>query len=191
MAHWYQVTADEELRQGEILLGVPVYEPLIYAGIPAPNSEQPAEARVLDLIIVTPSCDLVERAVPGKPKPSVVFCEHWDLRNQVSSGKLTANKVPEIEKGRLPLNYILPASPFQEVTMGLRIVDFGRIYSLPRAIAFAHAAACGSRLRLLPPFCEHFAQAFARCYMRIGLEVTAWEYSHGDKGAETPPKEIK
>jgi hypothetical protein len=53
--------------------------------------------------------------------------------------------------------------------MGIRIVDFGRIYCLPRGYVEKLANHRGERLRLLPPYREHIAQAFARFFMRIGL----------------------
>src|SRR5579872_4819252 len=175
MAHWYEIATDQEIRQGEIMLGVPVLSPLVYSGVPAPGSEQTAEVKTRDLIVITPSCDLVAERL----KPIVVFCEHFDLQEEITSKRLNFSQVPEIEKGRRSIQYILPASIFPAATMGSRIVDFGAIFSLPRDFVMKHAVAkeSGPRLRLLPPFCEHFAQAFARCYMRIGLPISASDYS--------------
>jgi hypothetical protein len=179
--HWYSLASDEELRQGEILLNVPIYIPTTYVGVPAEDSEQEAVADITDVILITPSCDLVR-------KPIVVLCAHWDLSEQMRAGKLNRDAVSEIEKGRRPLSYILPASPFREVPMGTRIVDFSRIHSLPRGVVAAHAQTQRYRLRLLPPFCEHFAQAFGRCYMRIGLPSSATEYSDRLKDPEPLPQ---
>jgi hypothetical protein len=49
------------------------------------------------------------------------------------------------------------------------VVDFRQIFSLPVAYLRMHAAILGSRWRLQSPFREHFSQAFARFFMRVGL----------------------
>lgn len=170
MDPWYSLVSDGKLRQGEILLHMPVYLPTTYVQNPAKDSEQEAVASITDVILITPSCDLVRR-------PLVVLCEHWDLAEQLKAGLLNQSAIEEIEKGRRPLSYILPASPYPDIPLGRRIIDFSRIYSLPREVVLTHAQTQGPRLRLLPPYCEHFAQAFGRCYMRIGLPNTASEYS--------------
>jgi hypothetical protein len=53
--------------------------------------------------------------------------------------------------------------------MGIHIVDFGRVFSLPMEYVQRHAENQGSRLRLRPPYREHLSQAFARFFMRVGL----------------------
>jgi hypothetical protein len=55
------------------------------------------------------------------------------------------------------------------ISMGIRIVDFGRILSLPRNFVGQFAAGKGKRLRLRPPYREHLSQSFARFFMRVGL----------------------
>ena len=49
------------------------------------------------------------------------------------------------------------------------VVDFHRLFVLPKAIARRFADQSGSRLRLRSPYREHLAQAFARYFMRVGL----------------------
>jgi len=51
------------------------------------------------------------------------------------------------------------------------IVDFHRIYSLPKNYLRKIAQEKEVRLRLLPPYREHLSQAFARYFMRVGLPV--------------------
>jgi hypothetical protein len=48
-------------------------------------------------------------------------------------------------------------------------VDFGHIVSLPLDYLADHAESLGNRWRLRSPFLEHFSQAFARFFMRVGL----------------------
>ena len=56
------------------------------------------------------------------------------------------------------------------------VVDFREIYSLPSDYLTDHAAQLGLRWRLLSPFLEHFSQAFARFFMRVGLPSTIPEF---------------
>ena len=49
------------------------------------------------------------------------------------------------------------------------VVDFGHIVSLPINYLENHAASIGKRWRLSSPFLEHYSQAFARFFMRVGL----------------------
>jgi hypothetical protein len=49
------------------------------------------------------------------------------------------------------------------------VVDFGQIFSLPPSYLQHRAQQLGNRWRLSSPFLEHFSQAFARYFMRVGL----------------------
>jgi hypothetical protein len=49
------------------------------------------------------------------------------------------------------------------------IVDFRQIFSLPFEYLTTRAEELGDRWRLDSPFLEHFSQAFARFFMRVGL----------------------
>jgi hypothetical protein len=53
----------------------------------------------------------------------------------------------------------------------IRVVDFRTVFSLSLHFVKNFAALQSPRLRLLPPYREHLAQAFARFFMRVGLPV--------------------
>jgi hypothetical protein len=53
----------------------------------------------------------------------------------------------------------------------IRVVSFRQVFSLPFGYIRALASQQSPRLRLLPPYREHLAQAFARFIMRVGLPV--------------------
>jgi hypothetical protein len=55
-------------------------------------------------------------------------------------------------------------------------IDFREIYSLPSDYLTDHAISLGTRWRLMSPFLEHFSQAFARFFMRVGLPSTIPEF---------------
>ena len=49
------------------------------------------------------------------------------------------------------------------------VADFRQIFSLPVGYLTHRADQLGPRQRLLSPYLEHFSQAFARYFMRVGL----------------------
>jgi hypothetical protein len=55
-------------------------------------------------------------------------------------------------------------------------LSFREIFSLPHEYLADHAKRLGPRWRLKPPFLEHFSQAFARFFMRVGLPSTIPEF---------------
>jgi hypothetical protein len=52
------------------------------------------------------------------------------------------------------------------------VVDFREIYSLPFDYLAERTNLLGRRWRLRSPYLEHFSQAFARFFMRVGLPST-------------------
>jgi len=65
--------------------------------------------------------------------------------------------------------YLLASPTNPTVSRDALVVNFREIVSLPVGYLRAHAAVLGDRWRLLPPYLEHFSQAFARFFMRVGL----------------------
>ena len=49
------------------------------------------------------------------------------------------------------------------------VVDFREIQTLPYEYVLKHASNLNDRWRLKSPYLEHFSQAFARLFMRVGL----------------------
>ncbi|MEO8218988.1 MAG: hypothetical protein ABI718_18080, partial [Acidobacteriota bacterium] len=78
-------------------------------------------------------------------------------------------KWEEVRKGRLEGLHLLGSPDDPENNRGSLVVDFGQIFSLPPAYLEMKAEAAGERLRLDSPYLEHFSQAFARYFMRVGL----------------------
>ena len=56
------------------------------------------------------------------------------------------------------------------------VADFRQLITLPAALLHDHAKALGPRWRLQSPFVEHFSQAFARFFMRVGLASVIPEF---------------
>ncbi|HEV3438433.1 MAG TPA: hypothetical protein VG122_13810 [Gemmata sp.] len=78
----------------------------------------------------------------------------------------------EVRKGRREGLHLLSSQTNPAISRESLVVNFREIYSLPIGYLQQHAAALGSRWRLQSPFLEHFSQAFARFFMRVGLPST-------------------
>lgn len=155
------------MEQGDILMECPVIVPASDLPFPlSPEEDIAVDIEVFDVIVMTQSCDLEHHKLAY-----VIVCPHWDLIEAGEAENALANKNThkEILRGRRPRYSMLEASTIPEAPMGIRIVDFGRVFSLPKAYICRHAEGLGPRLRLRPPYREHLSQAFARFFMRVGL----------------------
>lgn len=115
---------------------------------------------------MTQSCDLANEKVT-----EVLLCGHWDLQQATAYDRTLADKGKrrQILNGQVYRYTFLADSQHPERPMGVRIVDFGYVFTLPKLIVRQLARMQGKRLRLCPPYREHLAQAFARFFMRVGL----------------------
>jgi hypothetical protein len=161
---WYQVVRGDNLQQGDILDACPVFA--------LPVDFTPADTGALlpwrerDVVVMTQSCDLAR----GREKVTeVLLCPIWS-RSELTEGYLSTLKgLEDARRGNLPGFHVLAACDLPECPREARIVDFRRVYSLPVAFMRQQGVSADHRLRLLPPYREHLAQAFARFFMRIGL----------------------
>ena len=155
------------LAQGDFLPGCSV--PLVSSDFEKAEGKQtPVRIRVdvLDLIVMTQSCDL-----ENKKAPLVACCPiHSILRFEEFTPKLKQKGEWElVRRGRVEGLHLLGSTSKPEDKWGAYVVDFRSIYSLPIAYMTAHAESLGKHWRLRPPYLEHFSQAFARFFMRVGL----------------------
>jgi hypothetical protein len=158
---WVKVQSDD-LRQGDFL-------PKCYVPIFGPDFGTD-KARVpvgtADLIILTQSCDLEADKVR-----MVALCPVHSLHAFEETNPEFKKKGPweQVRKGRNEGLHLLPSPTNPENNRNSLVVDFREIYSLPLAYLKLHAKALDQRWRLNSPFLEHFSQAFARFFMRVGL----------------------
>jgi hypothetical protein len=121
-----------------------------------------------DVVVLTQSCDLeTDKA------DFVLVCPIWSLVEVGNAdGFLKSSSGKEaLRRGQLPGYHLLNKSDLDGHVRDFRVVDFRRTVSLPIAYIKLMALKKGPRLRLLPPYREHLAQAFARFFMRVGLPV--------------------
>jgi len=71
-------------------------------------------------------------------------------------------------EGDLPAMSLLPPTD-GDVGLGWSLVDFHHLFTLPKRFVSEFADSAGTRIRIVPPYREHLAQAFARYFMRVGL----------------------
>lgn len=162
---WYEVVEGTELEQGDILWRCPAVRPQVEI---ASTTEQQVATIIYyaDAIIMTQSCDLANEKIED-----VLLCAHWDLEEISQRIPSFANKGfrKMVLDGRVYRYAFLAASDEPEQPMGVRIVDFSYVFTLPKAALRQLAQIQGKRLRLCPPYREHLSQAFARFFMRVGL----------------------
>lgn len=165
-AQWYEIVEGNVLEQGDILFACPIIAPIPGLTFPITEDTTPVDILEFDVVVMTQSCDLANE----NKLRDVILCPHWDLlhasRMDTSLGKNTWNAVRRGQKYRYTM---LDGWGGGEISMGIRIVDFGRIFSLPKSFVSQFAASQGRRLRLRSPYREHLSQSFARFFMRVGL----------------------
>ncbi len=164
---WYELISGEDVEQGDILEAFPVYQPP--EELAGGETLSPLfEFEDRDVVVMTQTCDLVR----GREKVSeIVVCPVWQLADY-ESGLLTTTKGrEEVRRGNLPGYHMLAACKLPGFAREIRVVDFRQLFSLPLGFVRKRAGLATPRLRLLPPYREHLAQAFARYFMRIGLPV--------------------
>lgn len=174
---WYDIVSGDDIQQGDILEGCPVFDlppeiDISSRNIPTRPYEVPFEQR--DVIIVSQTCDMVK----GREKISeVLLCCLWK-RSDFQPGDLMEKKEhwEDARKGHFPGFHILSKCDLEGFMRDYSVVDFRRVHSLPLGLTRKIASELGERIRLLPPYREHLSQAFARFFMRVGLPVDIPEF---------------
>jgi len=168
-SYWIPVN-EPTLRQGDYLRDcrVPLFLDPSVKSVPV---DIPVDE--YDLIVLTQSCDLDH----GKIR-LVAMCPIFPIADfeKTNPDFQKKGKWNDVRKGRVEGLHILGSPLNPDNNREALVVDFRQIYSLPYEYLLKHAAQLGSRWRLKPPFLEHFSQAFARFYMRVGLPSSIPEF---------------
>lgn len=176
---WYFSIAAADLMQGDLLPALDIPVPV---GTPAEftaSEHPPIEVITSDVIVLSQSCDLAQ----GKTDwVTVAQYERWELVSVGMGTNKRRSLQKQIRRGSVPhwalLNEDSPGLPWS-------IVDFRRLFTLPRAYLEAHAGAIGPRLRMHSPYREDVAQAFARYFMRVALPEDPVQFDDWDP--QPPP----
>lgn len=166
---WYSVVDDESLEQGDFIDNCEV----LVSSYSLDGESVPSDASafrvkgvadVYDLVIVSQSCDLEN----GK-LDYVLMCPRWSYKEfaEVNSEFRKIDRLEQIRQGKQYGYCMLNASAFPDLAYEIQIVDLGVVFSVPYETLKQMAKSGGKRLRLLSPYKEKLAQAFAYYYMRI------------------------
>ncbi len=163
--YWNKITG-KILAQGDLLKDCLVPQFGADFGAGGDGAAETIPVSDANLIVVTQSCDLEN----GKAE-LVAMCPTYalDIFEEHNPKFKVKGRWEEVRKGRVEGLHLLgnPANP--DDNRGSLVVDFGQIFSLPPSYLEKKAEASGERLRLDSPYLEHFSQAFARYFMRVGL----------------------
>jgi hypothetical protein len=164
-SYWENVSG-AKLRQGDYIFNCPV--PVFAEQFPERQNEIEiaVDIEFYDLIVVTQSCDLEQNKIR-----LVAMCPIYSLENYeaINVEFVRKGRWEEVRKGRIEGLYLLSSTTNPENNRECLVVDFREIYSLPFEFLTKHADSLESRRRLKSPYLEHFSQAFARFFMRVGL----------------------
>jgi len=159
---WGKVT-ESNLRQGDYLMSCPIP---VFSEVPQNNRALEIQIGFANLIVVTQSCDLVN----GKNE-LVALCPIYSLAEFEEANPKATQKGfwEQVRRAKIEGFYLLSSFENPENNRECLVVDFREIYSLPYEFLTKHADSLETRWRLRSPYLEHFSQAFARFFMRVGL----------------------
>jgi hypothetical protein len=183
---WYEVVdKDNPLEQGDILRACPV--PVITSLLPATEeAAQTADVTydidVVDIIILSQSCDIAMQG--GRPRrvEDIVVCPAWELPKlredypEIDRGSF----ISDIIKGRVPLWHALAPSDLPGLERSHAFLELRRIIVLPAMHLEALSDMQSRRLRLRSPWREHMSYAAGALLGRPAIPSPA----------PTPPKPI-
>jgi hypothetical protein len=162
---WYEVIrSSKELLQGDVLEDIDIYLPQASQGDKQDNIGSVVETH--DVIVLTQSCDIIKETCRN-----ILVCPIWtieDAKKDVPHFR-TNQGLEDLRNGRIIGYHILNRCTNKDFQRDFRIISFYRVFELPKERVIDIASAQSKRLRLLPPYREHFSQAFARFFMRVGL----------------------
>jgi hypothetical protein len=161
-AVWYRpLEAEDPVHQGDLMFGITLRVVL-------PRNDSPGSFDIgeytTDVIVATQSCDLEQGKVAQVEVIPVYPVAEW-----LAEQPLLFSQLDSIRRGYVPATYLLPGWPEAPVEAARRM----RVVALDekRSISwqeFEEARHC-PRVGLVSPYIEHFGQAVARFYMRVGL----------------------
>lgn len=176
---WYDVVnQDTPFEQGDFFDRVPIPILTITESIGGePEYKQVVEKQ--NVILMTQSCDLQD----FHDEDAVLLCARVDYSIAAAERPKTFGKQNgwnNLLSGRISGAHLLNLCEIEEHRCDYQVVDLKRVYSVPfTLLRYYSTLQTVSRLRLLPPYREHLAQAFARQFMRVGLPIDLpREYPH-------------
>lgn len=166
---WWERVEGPRLAQGDLLEDCLVP---IFADLPVPGpvlGDEPVveiEVKRARLVVLTQTCDLQNDKADFVALRRIYRIAEFAKANPKGA---KADFWENVRKGRIEALHLL-ASPLRpDDNADAYVADFGRIVGLPQTYLARHADASEERWRLRSPYLEHFSQALARFFMRVGL----------------------
>ncbi len=168
----YAIAEGVEIRQGDLLDRCPVVIPSADA-VKEIETQAPRLSAYIehyDIVVMSQSCDLMYDKVD-----LVLVCPVWTYEKlALQHGHLLKYEVKvNLKRGNLPGYHLLHECSIDGFARSVSVVDFRSVYGLPLDFIKYCARDRSPRVRLMPPYREHPAQAFARFFMRVGLPSDA------------------
>lgn len=164
MTSFWTSCQGDQIEQGDYLPSC--WVPVVSADFEPQLSEPEISVGASNLIIVTQSCDLANDKIELAALCPMTTLEKWEQLNPEFAKRGVWESV---RQGRREGLHMLSAFENAGENRHAFVVDFREIFSLPVTYLRRHADRLGVRWRLQSPFREHFSQAFARFFMRVGL----------------------
>jgi hypothetical protein len=161
-AAWYSLAEpDEPVLQGAQFFDVTLRRVIPYPSYPG---QYAIGQETADVVVATQSCDLEQRKTAEIEVIPVYPLVEW-----LAEEPAFVNQLETVRRGHVPSLYILPAWPQARFAQArrTRIVAFDE----KRSISWDDLDTLRQKqwLGLRSPYIEHFGQALARFYMRVGL----------------------
>jgi len=156
---WYSAVATEQLEQGDFLSDCPLFQL---------RPDGTYTKALANAVVLSHSCDLANDKLE-----IVQVCPYWPFDTLASQVEYLRSKRgrEDLRRGNLPGYHLLNRCELTGLESDFLVLDFRSLFGIPIATARAATGDQIPRRRLLPPYREHLAQAFARFFMRVGLPV--------------------
>jgi hypothetical protein len=164
MIPFWILIRDVKLQQGDLLPQCKI--PVLPRDFGTSPDVAAVPYRSASLIVMTQSCDLT-----NLKSGLVALCPAHTIQEFEAVNPRFARKGAweEVRKGRHEGLHLLASPTNPAMSRESLVVNFREIHSLPIEYLERHSTSLGDRWRLQSPFLEHFSQAFARFFMRVGL----------------------
>lgn len=174
---WWETVEGAALAQGDVLtdaLIAAIAEDSVAENVAAQNV--PARIDIADVILISQSCDILKPDIRYVAACPILTVSAFRAENPATN----VGDLNKIKKGSVYALHLLDGFS-EECVQGERlIVDFRMIFSLPIEYARRRAQNMEKHFRLASPYLEHFSQAFARFFMRVGLPNSLPDFQRFD-----------
>ena len=156
---WYGLTRGPRLEQGDFFLGCPIFRP---------TTDGLIRRETGNVIVMSQSCDLAHDKLE-----IAQVCPYWPLEKLSAEVEYLRSKRGRegLRQGNIPGYHLLNRCSLAGFETDFLVCDFRSLFGVHLSTLKELSAQQASRLRLLPPYREHLAQAFARFFMRVGLPI--------------------